>query len=64
MRPKKPPGRAALRAGSARKSRCCLHTSNARERDDQVDSKTLMARRLLIDLVGGHGTESLRDQFA
>jgi len=34
------------------------------ERDDETDYPQLMARRLLIELVGGEPGERLRDQFA
>jgi hypothetical protein len=39
--------------------RSCLYSS--RKRDDQVDWRTLMARQLLIDIVGGDAAESLRE---
>ncbi|MGY8680104.1 hypothetical protein Q2941_20235 [Bradyrhizobium sp. UFLA05-153] len=35
-----------------------------RDRDEETDWRNLMARQLLIDLVGGPSAESMRDQFA
>jgi hypothetical protein len=35
-----------------------------RDRDDETDYPQLMARRLLIEFVGGEPGEQLRDQFA
>ncbi|WP_456802399.1 hypothetical protein [Bradyrhizobium sp. USDA 4474] len=35
-----------------------------RDRDEEMDWRPLMARQLLIDLVGGDAAASMRDQFA
>ncbi|MGL3208316.1 hypothetical protein [Bradyrhizobium sp. BR 1433] len=35
-----------------------------RDRDDELDYRELMARRLLIELVGGEAASSLRESFA
>jgi hypothetical protein len=41
----------------------CVLGGEWRDRDDQVDYRTLTARQLLIDLVGGEAAASLREQF-
>jgi hypothetical protein len=42
----------------------CVLGGEWRDRDDQVDYRTLTARQLLIEFVGGEAGASLRDQFA